>query len=136
MSSPNPTDGSRLPLATVVVPAPLAYAPKAIAQPLYVGQPSPRPYVGVPAHNVPSNEGMWTTGLCDCFDDMTNCVITYFCPCVTFGQIAKIIDRGNTSCACTGAMCCMICHFFYCSFWYTCTYRTKLRGLYLIPGNQ
>ncbi|KAI6675750.1 hypothetical protein NL676_003656 [Syzygium grande] len=73
MSSPNPTDGSRLPLATVVVPPPLAYAPKPIAQLLSVSQPGPQPYVGVPAYNVPSNEGVWTTSLCDCFDDTTNC---------------------------------------------------------------
>ncbi|XP_030521491.1 cell number regulator 2-like [Rhodamnia argentea] len=69
-------------------------------------------------------------------DDPSNCLITFFCPCVTFGQNAKIIDRGSTSCACAGALCFLIFNFFYCSFWYTCTYRTKLRGLYSIPGDQ
>ncbi|PPD96858.1 hypothetical protein GOBAR_DD06126 [Gossypium barbadense] len=30
----------------------------------------------------------WSTGLCHCCDDPANCLITAFCPCVTFGQIS------------------------------------------------
>ncbi|KAI6683374.1 hypothetical protein NL676_029287 [Syzygium grande] len=46
-----------------------------------------------PAGAVP---GQWTTGLCGCFEDPSNCVITCCCPCITFGQNAEIIDRGAT----------------------------------------
>ncbi|CAD5171920.1 protein PLANT CADMIUM RESISTANCE 8-like [Musa acuminata AAA Group] len=40
----------------------------------------------------------WTTALFDCGDNQTNAVLTAFCPCVTFGQIAEILDEGQTSC--------------------------------------
>ncbi|KAF7849099.1 hypothetical protein BT93_L1245 [Corymbia citriodora subsp. variegata] len=103
-----------------------------------VGQAVPPPFaVEAADHNVPNaNVEKWTTGLCDCFDDPSNCWITCFCPCVTFGQNAEIIDRGSTSCASAASRCCRMLNLFYCSWCYTCTYRTKLRGLYSIPGNQ
>lgn len=37
----------------------------------------------------------WSTGLCHCCDDPANCLITCFCPCVTFGQIAEIVNKGD-----------------------------------------
>ncbi|KAJ8646671.1 hypothetical protein MRB53_008419 [Persea americana] len=40
--------------------------------------------------------GQWSSGLCDCCNDPSNCLLTCCCPCVTFGQIAEIIDRGTT----------------------------------------
>ncbi|KAK6242350.1 hypothetical protein SCA6_007739 [Theobroma cacao] len=39
----------------------------------------------------------WSSGLCDCFSDWKNCCITCWCPCVTFGQIAEIVDKGSSS---------------------------------------
>ncbi|KAL4383139.1 hypothetical protein GQ457_15G005210 [Hibiscus cannabinus] len=52
-------------------------------------------------HTVP-----WTTGLFDCMDDPTNgeslSLITAIFPCVTFGQIADVLDNGNTTCATSG----------------------------------
>ncbi|KAI6675740.1 hypothetical protein NL676_003646 [Syzygium grande] len=107
MAPRNPGGGSKVPPPPVAVPLSVALPPEASAP----------PDIRWPSHS--------STGL-----------ITIFCPCVTFGQNAEIIDRGSTSCACAGAVCCLIFHFFYCSFWYTCTYRTKLRGLYSIPGDQ
>ncbi|PPS06883.1 hypothetical protein GOBAR_AA13766 [Gossypium barbadense] len=38
----------------------------------------------------------WSSGLCDCFSDWRNCCITCWCPCVTFGQIAEIVDKGSS----------------------------------------
>ncbi|CAA7400863.1 unnamed protein product [Spirodela intermedia] len=38
----------------------------------------------------------WSTGLCSCFDDVGLCFLTWCCPCVTFGRIAEIVDRGST----------------------------------------
>ncbi|KAF9593962.1 hypothetical protein IFM89_026458, partial [Coptis chinensis] len=49
------------------------------------------------------NEG-WTTGLFDCMDDPTNALITACVPCFTFGQIAEIVDGGNTTCATSGIL--------------------------------
>ena len=83
----------------------------------------------------PNKEGDWTTGLCSCFEDPMNCCITYWCPCVTFGQSVEILDRGQTSCVCSGAVCCLLAQI-YSSCWYTCTYRSKLRNQFSIPGDQ
>ncbi|KAL1803444.1 hypothetical protein ACET3Z_032091 [Daucus carota] len=41
----------------------------------------------------------WSTGLFGCSSDVPNCCLTCFCPCITFGRIAEIVDKGNTSCA-------------------------------------
>ncbi|CAA7043862.1 unnamed protein product [Microthlaspi erraticum] len=40
----------------------------------------------------------WRTGLFDCQEDQTNAVITAFLPCVTFGQIAEVMDEGELTC--------------------------------------
>ncbi|KAL3716252.1 hypothetical protein ACJRO7_007935 [Eucalyptus globulus] len=64
------------------------------------------------------------------------CFITCVCPCITFGQNAEIIDRGNIACMRAASLCCLVSPTWICSCFYTCTYRTKLRGLYSIRGNQ
>ncbi|PWA85452.1 PLAC8 motif-containing protein [Artemisia annua] len=77
--------------------------------------------------------GKWTTGLCGCFEDCSVCCLTYWCPCVAFGRIAEIADKGNSACCVSGAFClclglCTSCH-----ACYTCFYRSKLRQLYMLP---
>ncbi|KAI4374494.1 hypothetical protein MLD38_012481 [Melastoma candidum] len=64
----------------------------------------------------------------------TSC-ITCCCPCVTFGQNVKVIDKGNTSCACAGIVFYLLGHFAF-NAMYACTYRSKLRGQFSIPGDQ
>ncbi|GKV43337.1 hypothetical protein SLEP1_g50640 [Rubroshorea leprosula] len=44
----------------------------------------------------PGTEGPWSSNLCGCFSNCANCCMTFWCPCVTFGQIAEILDRGST----------------------------------------
>ncbi|KAK8939008.1 Protein PLANT CADMIUM RESISTANCE 8 [Platanthera zijinensis] len=39
----------------------------------------------------------WSTGLYDCHLNPTNTIMTAFFPCVTFGEIAEILDHGKTS---------------------------------------
>ncbi|KAM7464363.1 hypothetical protein LguiA_032484 [Lonicera macranthoides] len=41
-------------------------------------------------------EGQWSTGLYDCWDDKSNCLVTAFCPCITMGRIVEILDKGTT----------------------------------------
>ncbi|KAF9625559.1 hypothetical protein IFM89_024332 [Coptis chinensis] len=45
----------------------------------------------VSKHPVP-----WSTGFCNCFDDISTCCLTCCCPCITFGRIAEMVDRGGT----------------------------------------
>ncbi|XP_026424077.1 protein PLANT CADMIUM RESISTANCE 2-like isoform X2 [Papaver somniferum] len=74
----------------------------------------------------------WSSGLCDCFDDCHTCCLTFWCPCVTFGRIAEIVDRGSTSCGVSGALYMMIMCVTGCSCLYSCFYRSKLRGQYFL----
>ncbi|XP_010269371.1 PREDICTED: protein PLANT CADMIUM RESISTANCE 2-like [Nelumbo nucifera] len=92
-----------------------AYAAGYIAR----NTPFKAPAVGMP----------WSTGLCHCCDDPANCVITCFCPCITFGQIAEIVNRGQTSCASRGAIYGLLGFTGFACF-YSCFYRSKLRGQY------
>lgn len=40
-------------------------------------------------------KGEWTHGLCGCFDNLSVCIVAYFCPCVTFGQTReKLAGKG------------------------------------------
>lgn len=74
----------------------------------------------------------WSTGLCDCGDDVSTCCLTCWCPCVTFGRIAEIVDQGSTSCGTGGALYMMI---MCASGWacmYSCCYRSKLRGQFFL----
>ncbi|GMY18245.1 protein PLANT CADMIUM RESISTANCE 2-like [Fagus crenata] len=76
--------------------------------------------------------GLWSTGLCDCCDDVPNCCITCWCPCITFGQIAEIVDRGTTSCAASGALYALIAWITGCGCLYSCFYRSKMRRQYTL----
>ncbi|TYH29013.1 hypothetical protein ES288_A02G190400v1 [Gossypium darwinii] len=71
----------------------------------------------------------WSTGLCHCCDDPANCLITAFCPCVTFGQIAQIVNKGSISCAASGAVYGLLA-LTGLSCLYSCVYRSRLRGQY------
>ncbi|CAM8951392.1 hypothetical protein QQ045_016063 [Rhodiola kirilowii] len=72
----------------------------------------------------------WSTGLCDCFSDIPNCCVTCWCPCITFGRISEIIDKGSSSCGVNGALYTLIACIVGCPFFYTCFYRTKMRQQY------
>ncbi|KAL7260278.1 hypothetical protein ACSBR1_006031 [Camellia fascicularis] len=74
----------------------------------------------------------WSTGLCDCYNDVPNCCITCWCPCITFGQIAEIVDKGSTSCGASGALYAVIAIVTGCPFFYSCLYRSKMRQQYLL----
>ncbi|KAH7858412.1 hypothetical protein Vadar_023564 [Vaccinium darrowii] len=85
--------------------------------------------IGIPVYTGPSSTSVaWSTGLFDCFEDIPNCIITSCCPCVTFGQIAEIIDKGSTSCVVSGVLYFFITHFSGVPCIYSCGYRSKLRN--------
>ncbi|KAI4366754.1 hypothetical protein MLD38_022589 [Melastoma candidum] len=73
-------------------------------------------------------QSAWTTGLFDCLDDPLNAAVAFLFPCVTFGQVAEIVDNGSTSCA-TGALLYGGIQFligFPCLI--SCAYRTRMRS--------
>ncbi|KAF3787890.1 PLANT CADMIUM RESISTANCE 2 protein [Nymphaea thermarum] len=81
-----------------------------------------------PGHQLPP--GPWTTGLCDCFDDCENCCVTCWCPCITFGRIAEIVDRGSTSCGVSSSLYFLISYLTGCGCLLSCAYRSRLRSQY------
>ncbi|CAL5396740.1 unnamed protein product [Camellia sinensis] len=62
---------------------------------------------------------------------LTSC-ITCWCPCIAFGQIAEIVDKGSTSCGASGALYAVIAIVTGCPFFYSCFYRSKMRQQYLL----
>ncbi|XP_027343917.1 protein PLANT CADMIUM RESISTANCE 3-like [Abrus precatorius] len=80
--------------------------------------------------------GSWSTGFCDCFSDCGACCLTLWCPCVSFGRIAEIVDRGSTSCCLHGTLFYLLAGFTHFGGIYAWVYRTKLRKLYNIHGNE
>lgn len=86
-------------------------------------QQSPPPAV---LHPESYNTEEWATKLCGCCSDCDVCCQTCCCPCVSFGQIAEIVDDGQTTCAVQGAIYGLLC-----SIGIPCVYsfmwRQKLR---------
>uniref|UniRef100_M4EDD5 Uncharacterized protein n=1 Tax=Brassica campestris TaxID=3711 RepID=M4EDD5_BRACM len=62
--------------------------------------------------------------------------MTFWCPCVTFGQIAEIVDQGSSSCGTTGALYMLLAWFTGCGCIYSCFYRTKMRKQYNLKGSE
>ncbi|KAF5444384.1 hypothetical protein F2P56_036866 [Juglans regia] len=86
------------------------------------------PYIhyGRPVHG---GAVKWSTGLCHCCDDPANCFTTCCCPCITFGQIAEIVNEGSPSCVLSAAIYALLgLTGFACL--YSCCNRSKLRGKY------
>ncbi|XP_077230595.1 protein PLANT CADMIUM RESISTANCE 2-like isoform X2 [Tasmannia lanceolata] len=74
----------------------------------------------------------WSTGLCGCCDDIDNCCVTCCCPCITFGQISEILDKGSHSCVRNGTLYTILLCFTGCACLYSCFYRSKLRRQYFL----
>ncbi|KAL6187517.1 hypothetical protein ACLB2K_038915 [Fragaria x ananassa] len=61
--------------------------------------------------------------------------ITFCCPCITFGQIAEIVDKGSTSCGASGALYTLIACVTTCPCIYSCFYRSKMRRQYSLESS-
>ena len=95
-------------------------------------KPAAQPVTGVPVGAAPA---AWSSGLFDCFDDCGLCCVTYWCPCITFGKVAEIVDRGSTSCGTSGALYALLGSLTGCHWIYSCTYRSKMRAQYALPDD-
>ncbi|XP_006651983.1 cell number regulator 10-like [Oryza brachyantha] len=93
---------------------------------MQVDKPAAAPVSGVPVGSGAS----WSSGLFDCFDDFGLCCLTWWCPCVTFGRVAEMVDMGATSCGDSGAMYALLATVTGCQWIYTYPYRGKMRGQY------
>ncbi|CAM0877643.1 unnamed protein product [Alopecurus aequalis] len=76
--------------------------------------------------------GAWSTGLFDGSDCGLWC-ITCWWPCITFGRVAEIVDKGQTSCTTSGAIYAALSALAGNQWIYSCTYRTKLRAQFSLP---
>ncbi|KAG2411075.1 hypothetical protein LR48_Vigan325s000700 [Vigna angularis] len=61
--------------------------------------------------------------------------LTWWCPCITFGRIAEIVDRGSSSCGSSGALYTLVCCVTCCACIYSCFYRSKMRRQHGLKGN-
>lgn len=59
--------------------------------------------------------------------------LTCWCPCITFGRIAEIVDRGATSCGVAGTIYTLLACFTGCHWIYSCTYRSRMRAQLGLP---
>jgi Cys-rich protein (TIGR01571 family) len=106
----------------------------------------------------------WSSRLLDCFDDFDICkqsiigadgdllrcsaqlthlagrcccagCMTFWCPCITFGRTAEIVDHGMTSCGTSAALFALIQWLSgsQCTWAFSCTYRTRLRAQHGLP---
>ncbi|KAK8511197.1 hypothetical protein V6N13_013619 [Hibiscus sabdariffa] len=76
----------------------------------------------------------WSAFLCGGGGDFETCCITWCLPCITFGQIAEMVDEGKSSCAQQGCIYGML---MLCSlhFLLSCVYREKLRAKFGLPAD-
>uniref|UniRef100_A0A7S0WN92 Uncharacterized protein n=1 Tax=Chlamydomonas leiostraca TaxID=1034604 RepID=A0A7S0WN92_9CHLO len=59
-------------------------------------------------------QGVFSSGLCSCFDDMGSCIITCCVPCVTYGQNVERLQNGSGFFgACLLYYCCACCACFF-----------------------
>ncbi|XVE85448.1 hypothetical protein DITRI_Ditri17bG0091900 [Diplodiscus trichospermus] len=83
----------------------------------------------------PAGKVPWSTGLCNCFSDVPNCCVTCWCPCITFGRIAEILDQGSTPCGVSGALYALIGWSTGCACIYSCLYRSRMRSQYMLEDS-
>ncbi|KAH7575237.1 hypothetical protein ACOSP7_005304 [Xanthoceras sorbifolium] len=122
---PSVNDAQRCSADGYLGPAPASGIPSTSPAQPYA---PPLPYVTTTLRGQ-GQAGQWSTGLCHCCDDPANCFISCFCPCITFGQISEIADRGSSSCAGNGVIYGLLLMTGFACL-YSCCYRSKLRGQY------
>ncbi|GLJ23669.1 hypothetical protein SUGI_0448260 [Cryptomeria japonica] len=74
----------------------------------------------------------WVSGILGYGGAWSTCCVTCFCPCVTFGRIAHVADRGVSSRWLYGTLYCVL-SFFCVQCLYSFLYRKKLRAMYSLP---
>ena len=112
--------------AAVAAPNGAQPAPPSILQQAGIVVGAPPQQVGPPA---------WSTGLFECFDDPTTLIITFFAPCITFGQVAEMVDQGRTSVGMFAALHFLIMYFTGCGCLLSAYFRIKMSHIYRLPDD-
>ncbi|KAL6205825.1 hypothetical protein ACLB2K_023077 [Fragaria x ananassa] len=137
---PQPSPPYLQPLQYPPQPTPMQYPPPRPPRPV---PPSPHhqvytpPHVYKPPQPPPIGSEPWKTGLFDCMEDPNIAVTTALVPCLTFGQIAEVVDDGNTivyvlqhaqqaDCYMGWSQRSVACH----ACIVSCAYRTKIMNMY------
>ncbi|XVF50628.1 hypothetical protein PTKIN_Ptkin04bG0117000 [Pterospermum kingtungense] len=141
-----PTNHMYANVSPPVMPSQIAYAhnvsPQAFPQPAAYQLPPASPHKPLPGGQLPTVAGIplgsaggegWRSGLFDFMDNPMNALVTAFFPCLTFGQIAEIVDDGHTSCGTSGLLYGAIAFCIGMPCLMSCTYRTKLRNKFGLP---
>ncbi|KAK8583004.1 hypothetical protein V6N13_069769 [Hibiscus sabdariffa] len=84
----------------------------------------------------PQDKAPWSVGFLDCLFDMETWCTALWGPCITFGQIAEIVDKGQTSCEASAALYSLAFIIMKCPGLYSCFYRSRLRKQYNLEGNR
>ena len=127
--APQPTTGESAQTQTQPQTAPPSNPPSASADPnVKADQPNDGTMVGVPPPQ-------WSTGLFECFDDPQTFIITFFAPCVTFGQIAEMVNRGNSSVGMFAAFYMLVMYFTGCGCLLSAYFRVKMSHIYRLPDD-
>ncbi|XP_050374798.1 protein PLANT CADMIUM RESISTANCE 11-like [Argentina anserina] len=93
---------------------------------------------GVPVMPVtlPHSPAPWSSGLCDCCEDLSSCCLTCWCPCITFNFHMRIYTSNIliewAACGVSGTIYGLMMCLMGCSCLYSCFYRTRLRGQYFL----
>ncbi|XP_071691467.1 protein PLANT CADMIUM RESISTANCE 2-like [Rutidosis leptorrhynchoides] len=126
--APQPTNGA----PSQAQPAPPSNVSSDSSSDSSQGQPNQYVVGAPPQQDTPP---AWSTGLFECFDDIPTLLITAFAPCVTFGQVAEMVDRGQNSCGLYAMLHAGILYFTGCGCLLSAYYRIKMSHLYRLPDD-
>ena len=77
---------------------------------------------------------VWTSGICDCFSDMSTCCLSCWCPCIQYGKNVEALTKQTCAGPCTTFFCLQIMCFG--SSWLVSHQtRVDLRAKFGIDGN-
>ena len=77
----------------------------------------------------------WSTGLFECFDDPSTLIITFCFPCITFGQVAEMLDQGRSSMFMFAALHALLMYFTGCGCLVSAYFRIKMSHMYRLPDD-
>eukprot|EP00731_Ephydatia_muelleri_P032515 Em0024g59a len=71
----------------------------------------------------------WSNGICGCFNDCATCVVTYLCPCYTFGKTAQKVGSNPWLCGLSQCIPILNCYALV-------TVRKRIRNMKAIQGTM